>query len=121
MNIAQTSRVADIPGQKLRAGPRNLGKSGFGCAHPWPERADVHDPRGVKQKRRAEQLRADFSFPKDDEKLDPGLELTEKNSLSISSFMCLDDRASADDCFIALMARLLCNYLAAAVLEAFGG
>ena len=41
---------ADVLGQKLRAGPRNLGKKqAFGCGHPSPEHADVHDPRGCKK------------------------------------------------------------------------
>ena len=40
---------ADVRGQKLRSGPRNPGKKAFRCGHPWPEGADVHDPRGVKK------------------------------------------------------------------------
>ena len=54
---------ADVPGQKVRADPRNLGKN----KHVG---ADVHDPNartsmtpGGCKKLRAEKLRADLSFP----------------------------------------------------------
>ena len=38
-------------------------KQAFWRGHPWPEGADVHDPKGF-QKLRSEKLWAEFSFPK---------------------------------------------------------
>ena len=42
-SLVQTSRVKDF-GHALET----LEKKAFGCGHPSPERADVHDPRGTK-------------------------------------------------------------------------
>ena len=56
---------ADVPGQKLRAGPRNLGKSKhLGADDHDPKHAEVHDCRGVEKELREEELWADLLFLK---------------------------------------------------------
>ena len=37
---------ADVPAQNFGQGGQNLGKQAFWRGHPWPEGADVHDPKG---------------------------------------------------------------------------
>ena len=37
---------ADVWGQNFRQALETLEKQAYECRHPWPERADVHDPRG---------------------------------------------------------------------------
>ena len=54
---------ADVRGQKLRSALEILEKQAFRCGHPWPEGADVHDPKGGERKLRSEKLQAEFSFP----------------------------------------------------------
>ena len=41
-----------------------LEKQSFGRGYPWPEGADIHDPKGFPNKLRSEKLRAEFSFPR---------------------------------------------------------
>ena len=55
---------ADIPAQNFGQGGQNPGKKkqAFWRGHPWPEGADVHDPKGFPKKLRSEKLRAEFSF-----------------------------------------------------------
>ena len=50
--IRQISGVvwADVQGQKLRSGPRSLGLNKyFGCRHPAPKGADIHEHAGSKR------------------------------------------------------------------------
>ena len=53
---------ADVLGQKLRAGPRNLGKTSIWARTPMTRTRGRSWPHGAKELR-AEKLRADFSFP----------------------------------------------------------
>ena len=53
---------ADILGQKLREGARNLGKNSISVQTSMTRTCNVHDSRG-RQKHRSDKFRADISLP----------------------------------------------------------